>query len=154
VSVFSLARSHIVGPCDVASRPDAYLSHLAVKAAVSSCPGVAFLSLSGGDVYSCYVGEAEAAVRRAFALARQVGNATNCRWWNDASLEPVYDGVRAATEGRARRGEPDVRLWLSWQASPCVLFFDEIDAIVGGGRGAGAESRVLATFLNELDGVS
>jgi ATP-dependent 26S proteasome regulatory subunit len=40
-----------------------------------------------------------------------------------------------------------------------VLFFDEIDAIVGGsagGRreGTAAESRVLATFLNELDGVS
>ena len=45
--------------------------------------------------------------------------------------------------------------WLVLQASPCVLFFDEIDAIVGGGRGAGgAESRVLSTFLNELDGVS
>lgn len=34
-----------------------------------------------------------------------------------------------------------------------MLFFDEIDAIVGG-REAGAESRVLSTFLNELDGVS
>lgn len=40
-----------------------------------------------------------------------------------------------------------------------MLFFDEIDAIVGGGaggrrEGTAAESRVLATFLNELDGVS
>lgn len=47
----------------------------------------------------------------------------------------------------------------TWQAAPCVLFFDEIDAIVGGGaggrrEGTAAESRVLATFLNELDGVS
>lgn len=51
------------------------------------------------------------------------------------------------------------------QAAPCILFFDELDAIVGtstfntkdddgpGGRGGGAEARVLSTFLNELDGV-
>lgn len=42
-----------------------------------------------------------------------------------------------------------------------MLFFDELDAIVGSSpsdgsgdaRGGGAEARVLSTFLNELDGV-
>jgi len=85
---------------------------------------VAFLSLSPADVYSSsYVGDAEAVVRRAFALARS--------------------------------------------AAPCVLFFDEVDAIIGAesgdasssghgmGRGSSnsAEARVLSTFLNEMDGV-
>ena len=40
------------------------------------------------------------------------------------------------------------------QASPCVIFFDEIDALVPI-RGAGAEvaERLLSQFLTELDGV-
>ncbi|GAX20211.1 hypothetical protein FisN_12Hh056 [Fistulifera solaris] len=54
---------------------------------------------------------------------------------------------------------------LARSAAPCVLFFDEIDAILGvmsddgnvsaGGlaRGHSAEARVLSTFLNEMDGV-
>lgn len=52
---------------------------------------------------------------------------------------------------------------LARSASPCVLFFDEIDSIVstsssngndyGMGRGTTAEARVLSTFLNEMDGV-
>jgi SpoVK/Ycf46/Vps4 family AAA+-type ATPase len=50
---------------------------------------------------------------------------------------------------------------LARSAAPCVLFFDEIDAIVatddqgghGMGRGPSAEARVLSTFLNEMDGV-
>lgn len=43
-----------------------------MKAAVAASKGASFLSLSSGDVYSPYVGDAEAAVRRAFATARQV----------------------------------------------------------------------------------
>jgi SpoVK/Ycf46/Vps4 family AAA+-type ATPase len=51
---------------------------------------------------------------------------------------------------------------LARSAAPCVLFFDEIDSIIGGdddssghgmGRGSSAEARVLSTFLNEMDGV-
>ena len=49
-------------------------------------------------------------------------------------------------------------------ASPCILFFDEIDAILGTdagsshgmdrrGRESSSEARVLSTFLNEMDGV-
>lgn len=55
---------------------------------------------------------------------------------------------------------------LARSASPCILFFDEIDSILGSnssndgshgmsrsGRGSSAEARVLSTFLNEMDGV-
>ena len=54
---------------------------------------------------------------------------------------------------------------LARSAAPCVLFFDEIDSIIGGdntegsgkhgnmSRGSSAEARVLSTFLNEMDGV-
>ena len=44
-------------------------------------------------------------------------------------------------------------------AAPCILFFDEIDSILGSGgainrrSGTSAEGRVLSTFLNEMDGV-
>ncbi|HBT46557.1 MAG TPA: AAA family ATPase [Peptococcaceae bacterium] len=42
------------------------------------------------------------------------------------------------------------------QASPCILFFDEIDALVPtrrGGEGANIESRLVSQFLLELDGL-
>ena len=50
---------------------------------------------------------------------------------------------------------------LARATSPCILFFDEIDAIIGApnedsmnlARGSSAEARVLSTFLNEMDGV-
>ena len=50
---------------------------------------------------------------------------------------------------------------LARSVAPCVLFFDEIDAIVGSGtseggrmeRSSSAESRILSTFLNEMDGI-
>ncbi len=48
-------------------------------------------------------------------------------------------------------------------AAPCVLFFDEFDAIAhkrsfgeesnGSDDGTGVYARLLSTFLNELDGV-
>ncbi|KAJ2825892.1 hypothetical protein FBU31_003586 [Coemansia sp. 'formosensis'] len=42
-------------------------------------------------------------------------------------------------------------------ATPAIVFFDEIDAIVGkrvaGSRGDSVQERVLATMLNEMDGV-
>ena len=43
------------------------------------------------------------------------------------------------------------------QAAPCLVFFDEIDALVprrgGGASDAGVGERVVAQFLAELDGV-
>jgi SpoVK/Ycf46/Vps4 family AAA+-type ATPase len=48
-------------------------------------------------------------------------------------------------------------------AAPCILFFDEIDSLAagrdltgggdGGGQGGGVGERMLATLLNEMDGV-
>eukprot|EP00727_Mastigamoeba_balamuthi_P011626 m51a1_g7086 putative atpase aaa (863) ;mRNA; r:15089-17928 len=42
------------------------------------------------------------------------------------------------------------------QNAPSILFFDEIDGLVGGGRGANSEgaSRVLSQLLTEMDGVT
>jgi len=42
------------------------------------------------------------------------------------------------------------------QASPCILFFDEIDSIVptrGGGGDSGVTQRVVSQFLTEMDGI-
>jgi transitional endoplasmic reticulum ATPase len=54
--------------------------------AAASAHGLPVVALSSADVYSPYVGDAEAEIRKAFRIARQ--------------------------------------------ASPCVLFMDEIDALV------------------------
>jgi transitional endoplasmic reticulum ATPase len=43
------------------------------------------------------------------------------------------------------------------QASPCVIFFDEIDSIAGsrgGGEGSAGTGRVVSQLLTEMDGVS
>lgn len=74
-----------------------------------------FVRLSGADIYSCYLGEAERILRDAFATARM--------------------------------------------AAPCILFLDEIDAIVGKrstdsmADGNGVQQRVLSTLLTEMDGI-
>jgi transitional endoplasmic reticulum ATPase len=42
------------------------------------------------------------------------------------------------------------------RASPCVIFFDEIDALIprrGGADATGVANRVLSQFLSEMDGV-
>jgi transitional endoplasmic reticulum ATPase len=42
------------------------------------------------------------------------------------------------------------------QASPCIIFFDEIDALVptrGGHSDSGVTERVISQFLTELDGI-
>lgn len=75
----------------------------------------AFVRLSGADIYSCYVGEAERILREGFATARA--------------------------------------------AAPCILFLDEIDAIVGKrsvegtADGNRVQERVLSTLLTEMDGI-
>ncbi|GFO37839.1 spermatogenesis-associated protein 5-like protein 1 [Plakobranchus ocellatus] len=83
-----------------------------VRAAATSCH-VTFLSLSGAQVYSPYVGESERIISEAFQKARAL--------------------------------------------SPCILFFDEIDSLVGKRSTKSGQSRVqeriLATMLNEMDGI-
>jgi SpoVK/Ycf46/Vps4 family AAA+-type ATPase len=73
-----------------------------------------FFSLSGAEVFSPYVGDAERAVRDVFRKARL--------------------------------------------ASPSVVFFDEIDAVVGSrserSDSGGVQQRLLATLLTELDGIA
>jgi len=83
--------------------------------AAASTHSLPVISLSAADVYSAYVGDAEAEIRRVFRLARQ--------------------------------------------AHPCVLFFDELDALVtdrgsgGSSSSSNVESRVLASLLTEMDGI-
>jgi SpoVK/Ycf46/Vps4 family AAA+-type ATPase len=78
--------------------------------------GLPVISLSAADVYSPYVGDAEAEIRKAFRIARQ--------------------------------------------ATPCVLFIDELDALVtdrgnsSNSSSGSVESRVLATLLTEMDGIN
>ena len=85
-----------------------------IMAAVST-HNLPIISLSSADVYSVYVGDAEAAIRRAFRVARL--------------------------------------------SSPCVLFMDELDAIVtnrghsSSSSGSNVEARVMATLLTEMDGI-
>ncbi|RYG62222.1 ATP-binding protein, partial [archaeon] len=74
------------------------------------------IALTSADIYSAYLGDAEAEVRKAFGLARQ--------------------------------------------AAPCILFFDEMDSLVANrddsqsSSAHNVEARVLATFLNEMDGIN
>ena len=86
--------------------------------AAAASHGLPVISLSSADVYSPYVGDAEAEIRKAFRIARN--------------------------------------------ASPCVLFLDEMDALVtdrantssGSTSGVSTEARVLATLLTEMDGIT
>jgi SpoVK/Ycf46/Vps4 family AAA+-type ATPase len=81
--------------------------------AAAATHGLPMISLSSADVYSAYVGDSEAEIRRVFNLARQ--------------------------------------------SHPCVLFMDEIDALVTNRQEESSsnnvESRVLSTLLNEMDGI-
>lgn len=83
--------------------------------AAASRHSLPLISLSSADIYSPYVGDAEAEIRKVFSLARQ--------------------------------------------GSPCILFFDELDALVvnrsdSETSSSNVESRILATLLNEMDGVT
>lgn len=86
---------------------------ISAAAAVNKLP---LISLTSADIFSAFVGDAEAEVRKAFTIARQ--------------------------------------------AAPCILFFDEMDSMVtnratnSSSSSSSVESRILSTFLNEMDGVS
>src|ERR671925_11222 len=64
--------------------------------------------------------------------------------------------------GESERGVREV-FRRARQASPCVIFFDEIDSIAaargrgeedGGGGGSGISDRIISQILTELDGIS
>ncbi|CAL8361518.1 unnamed protein product [Gadus morhua 'NCC'] len=79
-------------------------------AAASHC---SFLSVSGADLYSPYVGDSERALAQLFQQARA--------------------------------------------CTPCILFLDEIDTVIGSRSGGespnSVQTRLLSVLLNELDGV-
>ncbi len=83
--------------------------------ALAGAVSASFFSLSGAEVFSPWVGDAESCLRKVFARARE--------------------------------------------ASPSILFLDEIDAMVGsrgigGSGGRGSSVGVLATLLTEMDGLA
>ncbi|XP_028257051.1 ATPase family gene 2 protein homolog B [Parambassis ranga] len=83
-----------------------------VKAAATSSH-CAFLSVSGADLYSPYVGDSEKALAQLFRQARA--------------------------------------------CSPCLLFLDEIDTVIGSRSSSqtpnSVQTRLLSVLLNEMDGV-
>lgn len=82
--------------------------------AAASTSGAHMIALSGADIFSAYVGEAERMLRDTFRRARAL--------------------------------------------APCLIFIDEIDAIVGSRDGvstdSGASKGVLTTLLTEMDGMA
>lgn len=87
--------------------------------------GLPMISLSAADIYSPYVGDAEAEVRRAFQLARQ---AAPCVLFID-ELDSIVTNRANDSSGRGSGGGG------------------------GGSSSASVEGRVLATLLTEMDGI-
>jgi len=96
-------------------------------------------------------------------LARAAAGASGVAFVSLAPADVYASSYVGEAEAVVRRA-----FTLARSASPCILFFDEIDAIIGaetggpfdngrGGsgmnRGHSAEARVLSTFLNEMDGI-
>lgn len=89
------------------------------------------------------------------SLARAAAGATGVAFLSFTPADVYSSSYVGDAESVVRRAFD-----LARAAAPCILFFDELDAIIGSesqhigmGRGAGAEARVLSTFLNEMDGV-
>ena len=95
-------------------------------------------------------------------LARAAAGATGVAFLTLSPAQVYASSYVGEAESIIRRA-----FALARSASPCILFFDEIDSLFGGsgdsdgggggggstGRGRSAEARVLSTFLNEMDGV-
>ncbi|CAL8352956.1 unnamed protein product [Merluccius merluccius] len=81
--------------------------------AAATASHCSFLSVSGADLYSPYVGDSERALAQLFQQARA--------------------------------------------CTPCILFLDEIDTVIGSRSGSqlpnSVQTRLLSVLLNELDGV-
>jgi transitional endoplasmic reticulum ATPase len=96
-------------------------------------------------------------------LAKACANAANVAFMTLTPADVYAAPYVGDAEAVIRRAFKTARV-----GRPCVLFFDEIDSIVGGGSdnnegggtgmggrgdGKGPEARVMSTFLNEMDGV-
>jgi SpoVK/Ycf46/Vps4 family AAA+-type ATPase len=91
-------------------------------------------------------------------LARAAAGATGIAFFSLSPADIYASSYVGEAEAVVRRA-----FILARSAAPCILFFDEIDSILGcsgdnshGGMGRSAksaEARVLSTFLNEMDGV-
>ncbi|KAL7569099.1 hypothetical protein ACA910_016934 [Epithemia clementina (nom. ined.)] len=96
------------------------------------------------------------------SLARAAAGASGVAFLSLAPADVYASSYVGEAESIVRRA-----FTLARSAAPCILFFDEIDAIIGTdhatsngsnsnfrmGRGSSAEARVLSTFLNEMDGI-
>jgi len=96
-------------------------------------------------------------------LAKACANAANVAFMTLTPADVYAAPYVGDAEAVVRRAFKTARV-----GRPCVLFFDEIDSIVGGaednneggstgmggrGDGKGPVARVMSTFLNEMDGV-
>lgn len=114
-----------------------------VKAAATSSH-CAFLSVSGADLYSPYVGDSEKALAQVlFPLTAS----------NDALqfLSPSLFLILTHTSVCSQ-------LFRQARAcTPCILFLDEIDSLIGSRSTAqtcnSPQTRLLSVLLNEMDGV-
>ena len=93
------------------------------------------------------------------SLARAAAGASGVAFFALSPADVYASSYVGEAEAVVRRA-----FTLARSAAPCILFFDEIDSIVGtnsnnesgmhrSGGGKSAEARVLSTFLNEMDGV-
>jgi SpoVK/Ycf46/Vps4 family AAA+-type ATPase len=90
-------------------------------------------------------------------LARAAAGASGIAFFALSPADVYASSYVGEAEAVVRRA-----FMLARSAAPCILFFDEIDSILGSTEGGGhgmrrsaksAEARVLSTFLNEMDGV-
>ncbi|KAI9324100.1 P-loop containing nucleoside triphosphate hydrolase protein [Zopfochytrium polystomum] len=98
------------------------------RAMASNAAGFNYIAVKGSDIFSKYLGDSEAAIRRLFATARQL---RPCILFFD-DIDTI--GTKRNLEsggGGGGDGDGD-----------------------GGGDGTGVGERVLSTLLNEMDGVT
>lgn len=90
-------------------------------------------------------------------LARAAAGASGIAFFSLSPADVYASSYVGEAEAVVRRS-----FTLARSTAPCILFFDEIDSILGCGSGSShgmgrssksAEARVLSTFLNEMDGV-
>mmetsp|Transcript_31501 Transcript_31501/g.72466 ORF Transcript_31501/g.72466 Transcript_31501/m.72466 type:complete len:254 (+) Transcript_31501:150-911(+) len=89
------------------------------------------------------------------SLARAAAGAAGVAFFSLSPADVYASSYLGEAEAVVRRA-----FTLARSAAPCIIFFDELDSILGGengmhrsGGGKSAEARVLSTFLNEMDGV-